>query len=438
MSKNKILIVEDEHISLAMAEHILSGRYEIFCASSSKDATRIYLREKPDLVLANLRMPETNGFELQQNLQRKTGHPIPFIFLSPDPGSDFESLGLEADGLNIIVKPYRADVMLHRIGDILHPEEPVGGRAVISDIDPMTGLLNKASVKNEIDSMCSQSKGALMLIDLDNFKPVNDTYGHDTGDKVLIRLAEIIRSAVRSTDIAGRMGGDQFIVFCQNVTDEDVISGKARYINDHLVHSILPYIGEDIASSIGISVGCSLAPLDGKDFITLFKKADKALYSVKDLGRHGCAVYHEKSASEAKETGYNTNLGNTMALLGERAPEKGALVLSLDQFRLIYQFLCRVNVNYQKKIHFVLFSLKNRSNTNAISSDTVYAFMKCMRSSLRQSDVITQESDDQFLLLLLKTTPPNALLVIKRILDKWDSLPESRYADVTYDMQEME
>ncbi|SEF95549.1 GGDEF domain-containing protein [Lachnospira multipara] len=81
----------------------------------------------------------------------------------------------------------------------------------------MTGLLNKASSQEEIDLLAKSNAGALMMIDLDSFKPVNDIYGHDMVDKVLIRFAEIIRSAIRSTDLAGRMGGDEFIVFCKNI-----------------------------------------------------------------------------------------------------------------------------------------------------------------------------------------------------------------------------
>ena len=90
-------------------------------------------------------------------------------------------------------------------------------------MDPMTGLLNKASSEFEISQLCQSAKGALLMIDLDSFKLVNDIHGHAMGDKILITFAEILRAVVRPIDVVGRLGGDEFIAFCQHVSDESVI-----------------------------------------------------------------------------------------------------------------------------------------------------------------------------------------------------------------------
>ena len=438
MAKSKIMKVDDEHISLAMTEHILSTAYNVVCATSGEDAIRMYFKENPDMVLSDLRMPGMSGFDLQQELQKQSGHQIPFMFMTADMDEEIESKGFEIGALDFIRKPFRADVLLRRVANILQTVDQIQGLKKAAETDPMTGLLNKASVQTEIDAMCRQSKGALMMIDLDSFKPVNDIYGHDMGDKILIRFAEIIRSAIRGSDIAGRMGGDEFIVYCQNVTEEAVIEGKSRYINDHIVESAREFMGEDMSIPIGASIGCALAPEDGSDFLTLFKKADKALYSVKQNGKHGYAIYHE-NANDAESSDVDaTDLGSAITILTERSPAKGALTLPMEQFRLIYQFLVRVNANYQKQMHIVLFSLKNKDSDEMPPSEITDAFLENMSQSLRQSDVITQSSKNQFLLILLKTTPPNAQLVIDRVMSKWVALPESEKADVTYEMKEMD
>ena len=432
------MIVDDEHISLAMTEHILLTSYDVICASSGEVALRMYGRENPDLILSDLRMPGMSGFELQDTLQKESGHKIPFMFMTADSDEDIESKGFESGALDFIRKPFRADVLLRRVANILQTVDQIQGLKKAAETDPMTGLLNKSSVQSEIEKACRQSKGAFMMIDLDSFKPVNDIYGHDMGDKVLIRFAEIICSAIRGSDIAGRMGGDEFVVFCQNVSEEEVVAEKARYINDHLIQSAYEFMGDDMSIPIGASIGCALAPKDGSDFLTLFKKADKALYSVKHNGKHGYAVYKESGASESPEEADASDIGSAAMILSERSPAKGAMVLPMEQFRLIYQFLVRVNTNYQKRIHLVLFSLKSRALDELPPADTIAAFLENMQHSLRQSDTITQSSKNQLLVILLKTTPPNAQLVIDRVLSNWEEDEKSEAVEVSYEMKELD
>lgn len=437
MIKSKIMIVDDEHISLAMTEHILSSTYSVVCASSGADAIRTYFKEEPDMVLSDLRMPGMGGFELQQELQKKAGHPIPFMFMTADKDEGAESKGFEVGAMDFIRKPFRADVLLSRIANILQTVEEIQGLKRAAEIDPMTGLFNKATVQAEVDAVCRHTKGALMMIDLDNFKPVNDIYGHDMGDKILIRFAEIICSAIRESDIAGRMGGDEFVVFCQHITDEEVIASKAKYINDHILSSAREFMGDNMNIPIGASIGCALAPDDGRDFMTLFKKADKALYSVKSGGKHGYEIYHDEESAGSYVEEDATDIGEAITILSERNPARGAMLLPNEQFRLIFQFLTRVNANYQRQMHIVLFSLAGKDERSDPPKNVIDAFAESMAGTLRQSDTITQYGRNQFLLILLKTTPSNAELVIERIMSKWNELEASTSVDVTFEMREM-
>ncbi len=430
--KHKILIVDDEKISLRMTDHILSSEYNTICASSGKEAIEIFKAELPDLVLSDLRMPEMDGFALQQNLQKEMGRQVPFMFMTADKRDETESKGFAIGALDYIKKPFRADVLLRRVHNIIKTVEQIQGLKKAAVTDPMTGLLNKASSQEEIDLLVKRTSGVLMMIDLDSFKPVNDLYGHEMGDKVLIRFSEIIRSAIRSTDLAGRMGGDEFIVFCKDISDEAVVAEKAKYINEQILISAKKFMGEDMNIPLGASLGCCFAPDDGKDFLTLFKKADKALYDVKQNGKHGFKIFSDAKKIADSASDNSTALSTAMMLMGERSPGKGALVLPQEQYKIIYQFLSRVVTNYHKSIHVLLFSVKIHGD---MDHETVMEdFMEIMKSTLRHSDVICRYGQYQVLLILLKATAIDIDVVTERIMMNWDSKEASDHCKISYEV----
>nr|WP_297704428.1 diguanylate cyclase [uncultured Butyrivibrio sp.] len=433
MTKHKILIVDDEKISLRMTDHILSSEYETICASSGKEAITLYKSEHPDLVLSDLRMPEIDGFTLQKSLQDELGKQIPFMFMTADKNDEAESKGFAIGALDFIRKPFRADVLLRRVSNILKTVEQIQGLKKAAVTDPMTGLLNKSSSQEEIDVLVKNNAGAIMMIDLDSFKPVNDIYGHDMGDKVLIKFAEIIRTAIRSTDLAGRMGGDEFIVFCKNILDEEVIAEKALYINDQLIKAAKELMGADMSIPLGASIGCAFAPDEGKDFLTLFKKADKALYDVKQNGKHGYKVFHDTKKAQDNLPNETSALSTAMLLMTERSPGKGALVLPSEQFKTVYQFLNRVTVNYHKRIHVMLYSITPEEQDVDIEN-AIEVLMGVLKSSLRQSDVISRHGKSQIMVLLLKTLPSDIEIVTERIDMNWEATDLSDICKLTYEV----
>jgi diguanylate cyclase (GGDEF)-like protein len=433
MPKNKILIVDDEKISLRMTDHILSSEYETVCASSGKEAIELYKTEHPDMVLSDLRMPEIDGFALQKTLQDEFHRQIPFMFMTADKNDETESKGFSIGALDFIRKPFRADVLLKRVSNILKTVEQIQGLKKAAVTDPMTGLLNKASSQEEIDTMCKISSGALMMIDLDSFKPVNDIYGHDMGDKVLIRFAEIIRTAIRSTDLAGRMGGDEFVIFCKNILDEEVVAEKAVYINEQILKAAKDLMGPDMNIPLGSSIGCAFCPNEGKDFLTLFKKADKALYDVKQNGKHGYKIFHDDRKANDNENNEATALATAKMLMSERSLGKGALSLTADNFKIIYQFLARVSTNYHKNIHVMLYTLTPEEENVDLDS-AMEEFMGIVKGSLRQSDVITKHGKNQLMILLLKALHSDIEIVTERIEMNWDATDLSDICKITYEV----
>ena len=149
----------------------------------------------------------------------------------------------------------------------------------------MTGLLNKTAMQEEVEHYLSKSDygaiHAMMMIDTDNFKNVNDNLGHDYGDKVIKFVASTIKDIFRETDYVGRMGGDEFMVFMKNTTKK-ITEERAERLNDR-IRKVFVEKGKTVG--ISCSIGIAYYAKDGSDYATLFKAADKALYEAKEAGK---------------------------------------------------------------------------------------------------------------------------------------------------------
>ncbi len=437
LNMKKILIVDDEKISLMMTNHILSSEYETVCASSGAEALSLYKRENPDMVLSDLRMPEMSGYELQKQLQNETKKAVPFMFMTADTDEDSEIKGFENGAMDFIRKPFRADVLLRRVANIVETVEKIQGLRKASVMDPMTGLLNKAASESEIGSLCRSAQGVLMMIDLDSFKLVNDLYGHDMGDKILIRFSEILQAVVRPIDLVGRMGGDEFIAFCQNVQEEVVIEKKARFINKYIVEAAKEFMGEDMNIPLGASLGCVFVPDEGTDFASLYKKADKALYNVKQNGKHGFAFFKDASAEEKRETAVSSDLKSAEAIFGERNQAKGAYLLPFEQFRTTYRFLARLKNNYKKDVSIMLFTVRETERSVIPLEEGIEQFAETLKDTLRQSDVITQSGKTQFMVLLPETPQMNLCVVEERVRKNWGEQDASAMYQISCEYDSM-
>ena len=170
--------------------------------------------------------------------------------------------------------------------------------SVIHDLarfDPLTRLLNRAffeaTVRESLDRIAWRNESfSLLFIDLDHFKSVNDTLGHQRGDTLLRAVAERLRSVVRETDLVARFGGDEFVIQQTRVTDPAQTQKLAQRIVTVLG---APFDIEGHIVTVGASVGMALAPRDGADVETLMKNADMALYRAKGAGR-GCWQFFER------------------------------------------------------------------------------------------------------------------------------------------------
>lgn len=153
----------------------------------------------------------------------------------------------------------------------------------LSLLDALTGLPNRVLFEQSLDNGLAQAKRhgwelAVLFIDIDKFKSINDTYGHDMGDKVLVMVAEILKSAVREEDVISRWAGDEFVCLLLEVKREADVTRLAQNIVNRISETCV-FNGKDIC--ISASIGIAMYPTDGKTADALFKNADTAMYKAK-------------------------------------------------------------------------------------------------------------------------------------------------------------
>lgn len=170
-----------------------------------------------------------------------------------------------------------------------------------SEVDTLTGLLNRRGCKRLVKQLLMKqpnSQHAVMLIDLDHFKPINDTYGHDAGDRVLKEVSNRFGSALRKSDLLSRWGGDEFLIFITSEADslEDEVSTIAEKILRLLEADIDLSAGK--ADRVGASIGIALAPRHGTDLNALIKAADITMYQIKKQGKNNYLIYDESKQME--------------------------------------------------------------------------------------------------------------------------------------------
>lgn len=161
-----------------------------------------------------------------------------------------------------------------------------------AEMDQMTGLFNKSSMQAAVEE-CLAFSGvgachAMLMVDTDNFKSVNDTFGHQYGDKIIIFVADSIRKIFRDSDFVGRMGGDEFMVFMRNTT-RNITEARAQKLNEAIRCDLCE---NGVKVSISCSIGIAFYDSDGDTYEKLYKSADSALYVAKENGKNQYVVYN--------------------------------------------------------------------------------------------------------------------------------------------------
>ena len=203
----------------------------------------------------------------------------------------------------------------------------------LSTRDPLSGLYNRLSLIEKVNMLIEKSKEsdlqfALLFLDLDNFKTINDSRGHEFGDKVLKRVSEVLLASVRDHDIVSRLGGDEFVIVLRDIEDDESILKVIERIQEGLME---PVVFDNHKYRITCSIGIALYPKDGENVTELLKNADMAMYKSKELGKNNFHFFIERLKDELHEQVKIERLMHT-------ALEKG-------NFQLFYQPKVEIETN---------------------------------------------------------------------------------------------
>lgn len=436
-----IIIVDDDTVNLKMAGTTLSRHGMRVTAIKTGEAFLKFIRENgtPDIILLDIRMPGMDGFETLihlREIEKELGYKeTPVIFLTADEDKSHEIRGFQMGVSDFIHKPFDPDVLVQRISSIVHRDRELHIVEEKATHDLLTGFYNKESVKEEISGLIAKEAGAFCMIDLDAFKLVNDIYGHEMGDRMLSTFADIVRDNITDGSVAGRIGGDEFVLFGVNMQRESDVAEFTETLNLEIRKAALHLMGDEVQIPLGASVGAVQVPGHGTDYEELFNKADKALLMVKNNGKHGYSVYSEQHPEGFLEEGANVDLKTLSKLLEERNIRQSVMWVGREAFGNVYRYMVRYLDRYGISAYKILFTLKYGSDDIPadVKERASASLRELIQMSLRNSDIMVRVGRDQFFLLLPELRIEHVDRVVGRIIEGWKKTEQGPLVELEYE-----
>jgi two-component system cell cycle response regulator len=296
-----VLLIEDNDVDSQLTQDLLTEwsieEFKITRTKTLAEGLTLLSRVRFDAVLLDLSLPDGFGLATVRQVHA-TSPTIPVVVLS---GVSDQSLALQAvqqGAQDYLVKGQGHPELLARaVRYAIERKRAEEHLTYLAQYDQLTGLVNRSLFRDRLVQAMARSKRmqqpiGLMLLDLDRFKAVNDTFGHDMGDELLKTVSERLKTCVREVDTVARMGGDEFTIILEGVTSEENILMVAKRITESIA---TPYELKGEHISIGISIGITIYPHDDHPVDELLKHADTAMYRAKQLGGSG---FHLHQASE--------------------------------------------------------------------------------------------------------------------------------------------
>ncbi len=432
---NWIVVVDDDVSNLKIAGSILSKANMRVTALNSGQALLDYVNENgaPDLILLDIRMPGMDGFDTvkaYRKLEKEKEIPeVPVIFLTADENIDSESRSFDLGVSDYIRKPFDPDVLIRRVTNVINTRGQMLKYEEQATVDMMTGFLNKAAAEEQIEQLCKHKSGYLCVIDLDSFKLVNDIYGHDMGDNVLKAFAGVLKDSFPFEATFGRIGGDEFLAFLECDKDEDVLARFSVSVNERFLAEAKQLMGKDMSIPLGASIGAVSVPEMGTDSTRLFHMADRALYAVKNNGKHGHMLYTAEDADKVDEMFKDIDLKTLSRILEERNVPQSAMWMGKEAFGNVYRYMIRYMDRYNGTAYKLLFTadMKPGNYPEQQREDMLLHVRELLQDSLRNSDIMMQVGSNHFFLLLPEINEYNVDRVIERIYESWK---QDKYADL--------
>ena len=286
MKTRTILAVDDTVTNLDILVDLLHD-YDVIEATSGDEALEIVDEEKIDLILLDIMMPGMDGYTVCRKLKEsEKSQDIPIVFITARSDEDAIEKAYDAGGVDYVTKPFKPKELRARVKIQLEHQEMIDKLEYLASHDPMTGIYNRRKffeLANRKFTDNSENLYAAMM-DIDNFKKINDTYGHPTGDLVIKAVTGIIGENIDKDTVFGRLGGEEFAVVCRHPRQEQVVERLESIRNKVEQLEIRNEKGELIRCTI--SEGIAKTDETTKNLDELLHRADEMLYKAKGSGRN--------------------------------------------------------------------------------------------------------------------------------------------------------
>ncbi len=294
--KHKLLIVDDDRtIRLALKNIFTEQNFLIFEARNGQQAISFCKQDSPDLILMDAIMPEVDGFDACKNIRALPNFSeTPILMITSLDDDNAINKAFSSGATDFITKPLNFTVLKERVSRLLQANRVEKRVRELAYHDSLTGLPNRSKLMQDLRIILNRAKldnsqFAVLFLDLDHFKNINDSLGHNIGDLLLKAVADRLQSAVRESDFVARLGGDEFTVILENVEGPDAVGAIAQNICSSLSN---PFVFIQQKMFVTASVGISIYPDDGDDINALLKHADLAMFSAKK-SRNNYSFYQQ-------------------------------------------------------------------------------------------------------------------------------------------------
>jgi len=286
-SKFNILVVDDNPDKLGLLEAALSlAGYNVTTALDGVDGLTAIESYQPDLVITDVMMPRMNGYELAQRIRANPLTRFIPVIMQTAAGRRVEDLrrANEVGALGYITDPTDLDLLLARTRTLLEFKAYLDVCEEAAFTDHLTGLANRRRFERQLEREVARMQRfahpfSLLMIDIDSFKNLNDTFGHDAGDEAIRRLSRVLREGTRGIDLAARIGGEEFGVLLVETSKPGGFEVAER------LRTAIKAIEIPQAGQITASFGLAECPTDAQTAADILKAADVALYEAKRAGR---------------------------------------------------------------------------------------------------------------------------------------------------------
>jgi diguanylate cyclase (GGDEF)-like protein len=297
--KNKNILIVDDDLSIrnTMQEYINNAGFASQTASTAEEALELIRNNKYAVVITDIRLPGMGGLELTKVIKKDNGCDVIVVTGYSDDYSYEEAINIGAS--DFVIKPVRLEELLLRLRRVLKERQLGTERTRMMEklqklaiTDGLTKLYNSRSFYTQLELEVDRFNRykhplALLLLDIDNFKEYNDSYGHLEGDKVLVRFSQIIKTCLRANDSAYRYGGEEFTVILPETNGDEAKTVAQRIRASLEAEKYKPIPGK--VARITISIGVTQC-YPKEELSTFIRRADKAMYLSKENGRNRVSV----------------------------------------------------------------------------------------------------------------------------------------------------